>query len=84
MASKNIDEMKLYNFYLDELTKLQAQKKLIENGCDTLKGSLSALIRVLLRYYIDLIPDDPTFEYLTRKVQEEYLYTTKKNKRSKM
>ena len=69
---------------LDDVTKLLVLQKLKENGLDTKKGTISALIRVLLNYFTDLIPDDPTFEYIVQKVEEEYLFTTKKNKRSTM
>jgi hypothetical protein len=76
--------MKTFNFKLDDVTKLLVLQKLKANGLDTEKGTLSALIRVLLNYFIDLIPDDPTLEYLIRKTGEEYIFTTKKNKRSSM
>ena len=76
--------MKTFNFKLDDVTKLCVLQKLKENGLDTKKGTISALIRVLLNYFTELIPDDPTFEYIVQKVEEEYLFTTKKNKRSTM
>lgn len=76
--------MKPFNFMLDDVTKLYVLQKLRENGLDTKKGTISALIRVLLNYFVDLLPDDPTFEYLVDQVEQEYLFTTKKNKRSSM
>lgn len=76
--------MKAFTFMLDDVTKLLVLQKLKENGLDTKKGTISALIRVLLNHFADLIPDDPTFEYIVRKVEEEYIFTTKKNKRSTM
>lgn len=76
--------MKAFMFYLDNFTKLEVMEKLKEKGLDTKKGTLSALIRVLLKYFADLIDDDPTLEYLVEKVKEEYVFTTKKNKRSAM
>ena len=76
--------MRAFTFMLDDLTKVEVLKKLRENGLDTKKGTISALIRVLLNYFTDLIPDDPTFEYIVQQVEEEYLFTTKKNKRSTM
>ena len=76
--------MKAFTFMLDNVTKLCVLQKLKENGLDTKKGTISALIRVLLNYFTDLSSDDPTFEYIVQKVEEEYLFTTKKNKRSTM
>ena len=74
--------MKAFTFMLDDVTKLLVLQKLRENGLDTKKGTISALIRVLLNYFTDLIPDDPTFEYIVRQIEAEYTFTTKKNKRS--
>lgn len=76
--------MKPFNFMLDDVTKLYVLQKLRENGLDTKKGTISALIRVLLNYFVDLSPEDPAFEYLVDQVEQEYLFTTKKNKRSSM
>lgn len=76
--------MKTFNFYLDDVTKLQVLTRLRELGMDQKKGTMSALIRVLLTYFTELIDDDPTLEYIIQKVNEEYVFTTKKNKRSSM
>lgn len=76
--------MKLFNFYLDDLTKMKVLHKLTELGLDTKKGTFSALIRVMLDYFTDLIDDDPTLEYILRRIEEEYVLTTKKNKRSSL
>lgn len=76
--------MKLFNFYLDDLTKLKVLQRLKELGLDTKKGTLSALIRVLLTYFAESINDDSTLEYILRQIEEEYVLTTKKNKRSKL
>lgn len=76
--------MKAFTFMLDDVTKLLVIQKLKENGLDTKKGSISALIRVLLNHFADLDPEDPTFMYIIQKVEEEYIFTTKKNKRSTM
>lgn len=76
--------MKAFTFMLDDVTKMLVLQKLRENNLDTKKGTISALIRVLLNYFTDLIPDDPTFEYIVKQVEEEYVFTTKKNKRSTM
>lgn len=76
--------MKLFSFYLDDLTKVKVLHKLTELGLDTKKGTLSALIRVLLTYFAESINDDPTLEYILRQIEEEYVLTTKKNKRSSL
>ena len=73
--------MSQFNFMLDDLTKLQVLKKLKENGLDTKKGSISALIRVLLAQFAE--SDSPEWiEYTCHLVKQEYLFTTKRNKRS--
>lgn len=75
--------MKAFTFMLDDITKLEVLKKLRENGQDTKKGTLSALIRVLLRQFAET--DSPEWEDVVyQQVEEEYLFTTKKNKRSTM
>ena len=76
--------MKAFTFMLDDITKLEVLQKLKKYGLDTKKGSISALIRVLLNYFVDLTDDDIDIEYFVHKVNEEYLFTTKKNKRSTM
>lgn len=73
--------MKLFNFYLDDLTKLKVIQKLKECGYDTKKGTMSALIRVMLKYFVDLA-DDTIIQSILENVEEEYTFTTKKNKRS--
>ena len=73
--------MRAFTFMLDDITKVEVLKKLRENGLDTAKGSLSALIRVLLREFAET--DSPEWEEVVfQQVEEEYLFTTKKNKRS--
>ena len=73
--------MKLVAFNLDDITKLAVLKRLKENGLDTKKGTLSALIRVLLTQFAE--SDSPEWiEYTCNLVEQEYIFTTKKNKRS--
>ena len=75
--------MKPFMFYLDDVTKLQVLQKLRENGLDSAKGTISALIRVLLTQFAE--SDSPEWiEMTVAQVEEEYLFTTKKNKRSKL
>lgn len=78
---REVTSMKAFTFYLDDITKLEVLKKLQKLGITTAKGSLSALIRVLLAEFAE--NDNPLVDtYVAERVQEEYLFTTKKNKRS--
>lgn len=72
----SMDQM---SFYLDKLTKLKVLKRLQALGLDTKKGSISATIRVLLADFAD-----STDNSIAKRIQEEYLFTTTKNKRSTM
>lgn len=73
--------MKLFSLYLDETTKTLALSRLHTLGVDTQKGSLSALIRTLLRYFA-LDEQIPSNSQLVTDIKKEYTLTTKKNKRS--
>lgn len=68
------------SFYLDDLTKLRVIRRLKALGLDTNKGTISATIRVLLRRFTEH-KEDAT---LVDEINSEYLFTTKKNKRSTM
>ena len=77
------ENKQIFNFYIDEDTKLKAQLKLCEIGVIGEKGALAALIRVLLREFID--ENDPvTLSRIASLVQVNYAYTTKRNKRSRL
>lgn len=76
--------MKAFTFMLDDVTKLIVLQKLKELGLDTKKGSISALIRVLLNHFAATSTADPAMTELTKEIEEEYIFTTKKNKRSTM
>jgi hypothetical protein len=71
-------KMSAFTFYIDDVTKLAVMHKLKELGLDTAKGSLSATIRVLLQEFATLTPTPA----LAEKIKQEYLFTTRKNKRS--
>ena len=71
--------MKQFVFYLDDDTKKAVLQKLKEDGVQAQKGAISATIRVLLRAYAD-----GAVELSPEQIEQEYAYTTKKNKRSKM
>ena len=77
------ENMQIFNFYIDEDTKLKAQLKLCEIGVVGEKGALAALIRVLLREFID-VRVTAAVTYIVQKVQSNYTYTTKRNKRSRL
>lgn len=72
-------KMSAMTFYLDDLTKLRVLQRLKELGLDTEKGSLSATIRVLLAEFASSTDDT-----IKSKIEAEYLFTTKKNKRSRL
>lgn len=76
--------MKAFTFYLDDITKLCVIQKLKSNGLDTKKGTLAALIRVLLSNFAEMDPNDPEFVQILEQTKLEYIFTTKKNKRSTM
>ena len=71
--------MRQFNFYLDDDTRLAVLQKLEEQGIHTEKGALAATIRTLLRLYAD-----GTITIPAGLIEQEYTYTTTKNKRSKM
>ena len=73
--------MSAFTLYIDDLTKLKTLLKLKELGIDTKKGSMAATIRVLLNYFAD-----NKFDEIIQAdaIKAEYLFTTKKNKRSSL
>lgn len=77
-------KMQLYAFYLDEPTKLAVEQRLSMLAPDTKKGAFAALLRVLLREFVALPFDDHSLTSLQEKLEAEYVYSTKKNKRSKL
>ena len=81
-------KMSAFTFYLDDETKLAVQQRLSMIVPDAKKGALAALIRVLLRQFAVMPMDNEVQRaiLMTYKnaIEEEYLYTTKKNKRSKL
>lgn len=76
--------MKLFNFYLDDLTKQKVMQKLKANGVETEKGAIASVIRVLLNYFANLPDGDTLSDYIIEGVTLEYTFTTKKNKRSRL
>ena len=76
--------MRLVTFYLDDETRLAVEQRLSSLVPEAKKGAMAPLIRVLLREFISLPFDDAYLTQYQQKIEEEYLYTTKKNKRSKL
>lgn len=77
-------KMSSFTLYIDENTKLAVQQRLSMLVPDANKGTMASLIRVLLRDFVSLPFDDSLFDSYKEAIEEEYLYTTKKNKRSKL
>ena len=77
-------KMSLFTLYIDENTKLAVQQRRSMLVPDANKGTMAAPIRVLLRDFVSLPFDDSLLDSYKEAIEEEYLYTTKKNKRSKL
>ena len=76
--SKTGQRMRLVTFYLDEPTRLAVEQRLSVITPDAIKGSMGALLRVLLREFCALPFDDTSLDTLQKKIEAEYVYTTKK------
>lgn len=72
----------LFNFYLDNEVKREAQDKLTRLTNDKPKGQLASLIRVLLKQFV-ATPDEKVNPLLLSAIEAEYEYSAKLNKRSK-
>ena len=79
-----ITPMSAFTLYIDDITKLKTIKKLKRLGIDEKKGSLATTIRVLLKLFACDVKDNPTDEEIAELIHKEYLFTTKKNKRSSL
>lgn len=73
----------LYNLYLDEDIKLEANNKITRLKGPENKGQLASLLRVLLKQFV-LTPDEKVDKNIIKAIDLEYQLTTKCNKRSKM
>ena len=78
MANKRI-----FNFWLEDEVREEAQAKITRMIGDQPKGQLSALIRVLLKQFV-ATPDEKTNPLLMQAIAAEYEYSAKLNKRSKL
>lgn len=73
----------LFNFYLDDTDKHAAEAKLFELLGPQTKGQLAALIRVLIKDFINT-PTSNVSPDLVNKINNEYTYSLVKNKRSSL
>lgn len=73
----------IFNFYLDDDVKIQANAKLDKLLGEQSKGQLAALIRVLLKQFV-MTPDDKINPLLLEAIFAEYEYSQKLNKRSRL
>ena len=75
--------MSAFTLYIDAETKLKTIKKLKTLGIDEKKGALAATIRTLMAHFANGTFDE-LIEDLAGAIKAEYLFTTKKNKRSSL
>lgn len=73
----------LFNFYLEDETKIKVQEKLVRLTGDQPKGQIAALIRVLLKQFV-ATPDEKVNKLLIQAIAAEYEYSQKLNKRSRL
>lgn len=73
----------LFNFYLDDDVKKQAQDKLVRLTGDQPKGQLASLIRILVKQFV-ATPDEKVNPLLVEAIYAEYEYSQKLNKRSRL
>lgn len=76
------EKKKLFNFYLDDDIKNEANEKLVRLTGEKPKGQLASLIRVLLKQFVST-PDNKINPLLIEAIEAEYEYTSKMNKRSR-
>lgn len=78
------DETKrLFNFYLEPSLKEEVEDKLERLMGDKPKGQLASLLRVMLKQF-NATPDNKINPLLLQAIDAEYVYSAKKNKRSRM
>lgn len=77
-----MSKMNLFNFYLDDNDKQAAIEKLDRLCGDTSKGKLAALLRVIIKSFINMPENDASLQLLIKEIDHEYTYTKNKNKRS--
>lgn len=73
----------LFNFYLDDTDKIRAIDKLNRLCGEQNKGQLAALLRVYVKGFVNT-PDDKISPALLNAIANEYEYSQKLNKRSRL
>ena len=73
----------LFNFYLDDDVKQQSIDKLERICGKQEKGLLASLLRVMLNQFVNT-PDEKINPLLIDSIKSEYMYSQKKNKRSRL
>lgn len=73
----------LFNFYLDDEKKQEVSDKLKRLCGDESKGQLAAFLRVCINMIL-ITPDEKVRKEWIEAINEEYEYSQKKNKRSRM
>lgn len=77
-----MERKRLFNFYLDDDIRNEANDKLERIIGEKPKGTLAALIRVLLKQFL-ATPDEKINPLLIQAIEAEYEYSAKLNKRSR-
>lgn len=73
----------LFNFYLDDSDKEQAQRKLVRLLGDQPKGQLAAFLRLQIKLFI-ATPDEKVSKLMLEAIAAEYEFSQTKNKRSRL
>lgn len=84
---REIITMKPFPFFLDDVTRLKVLQKLQSIGLagqQYSKGLLSATCRALLNCWANDALNMMQYPYSRQMIEAEYVFTTKKNKRSNM
>ena len=81
---RTISPMSAFTLYIDDQTKLKTIKKLKAIGIDEKKGALAATIRTLMSHIAEGAFDELIEGNLADAIKAEYIFTTKKNKRSSL
>lgn len=74
----------LTNFYCDNEVKEKVNNKIERLAGKKEKGQFSAMIRVLLNYFLHLPDDSKIVNTLIECLDAEYTYSQTKNKRSNL
>lgn len=76
------EKKRLFNLYLDDDIKNEANNKLERLIGEKPKGQLASLVRVMLKQFVST-PDNKVNPLLLEAIEAEYEYSAKMNKRSR-